>query len=101
MVVDLQRLTLARHGDDMRRTHHPSGRPEPGTPAPVRTPPQVRTVRGHGFDADEELVIASAGGLAPGAAPFWPVAAAMVALRGLRFALVAARGWARRSVRRG
>ena len=50
----------------------------PGTPV-------TGGVRSHGFDADEELLIAGASGLAPGSAPFWPIAMLAILPRTFRW----------------
>ena len=57
-------------------------------------------VRSHGFDPDEELLIASASALAPQAAPFWPIAVLAILPRTVRWIAWSIRDRVRRGGRR-
>jgi len=59
-----------------RAAHRPQKKPETSA---------TDGVRSHGFDPDEELLIAGASGLAPSSAPFWPIAVLAILPRTFRW----------------
>ena len=71
----------------MRRKQRSQERVERLARRPREKPATTATggVRSHGFDPDEELLIAGASGLAPSSAPFWPIAVLAILPRTIRW----------------